>query len=193
MVAIVKYNAGNIQSVLFALERIGVEAVWTDDPEVLQGASHVIFPGVGEASTAMQYLRERELDKVIKGLTQPVLGICLGLQLFCAHSEENDAECLGIFDNQVRLFPAGAQKVPHIGWNGITHLQSPLFRGVEENAWTYFVHSYYAETGEWQCATCDYIVPFAAALHRDNFYAVQFHPEKSSGTGQQILRNFLTI
>jgi imidazole glycerol-phosphate synthase subunit HisH len=193
MVAIVKYNAGNIQSVLFALERLGIEATWTDDPETLQRASHVIFPGVGEASTAMRYLRARELDKVIKNLTQPVLGICLGMQVFCAYSEENDTECMGIFDNEIKLFHSNTLKVPHMGWNGIANLSSPLFEGLADNAWAYFVHSFYAETNPNTIATCDYVLPFSAGLQKDNFYGVQFHPEKSSTVGQVILSNFLKI
>ena len=195
MVAIVKYNAGNIQSVLFALERIGVEAVWTDDPDTLQQASHVIFPGVGEASSAMRYLRERELDQVIRHLEQPILGICLGLQLFCAHTEENDTECLGFFKNEVKRFHSDTLsiKVPHMGWNGISNLQGALFEGVPEHAWVYFVHSFYAVQNEHTCAVCDYALPFSAALQHKNIYAVQFHPEKSGAAGQRILQNFLSL
>jgi glutamine amidotransferase len=193
MIAIVKYNAGNIQSVRFALERLGKEAIWTDDPEVLQSASHVIFPGVGEASTAMHYLRERGLDTVISELKQPVLGICLGLQLFCAYSAENDTECMGIFNTEVRLFKSDTLKVPHIGWNNITGLKGPLFNGIDENAWMYFVHSYYAVANELTQATCAYTLPFAASLQKDNFYAVQFHPEKSGQVGQQVIGNFLAL
>ncbi|GAB4495149.1 MAG: imidazole glycerol phosphate synthase subunit HisH [Saprospiraceae bacterium] len=198
-IAIVKYNAGNVQSVLFALERLGVEAVWTDDPDELRSADRVIFPGVGEASSAMRYLRERGLDEVIRSLQQPVLGICLGLQLFCRYSEENDTTCLGIFDTDVRLFPSHLTshtphlKVPHMGWNNLSHLRGALFEGVMEESFVYFVHSYYAEISPATVAATNYGVDFSAALQRDNFYAVQFHPEKSGPVGQQILRNFLKI
>ena len=200
-VAIVKYNAGNVQSVRFALERLGVQSIWTDDPEELRRADRVIFPGVGEASSAMRYLRERGLDEVICSLRQPVLGICLGLQLFCRHSEENDTTCLGIFDAAVRKFQNSQSpisnsqqlKVPHIGWNKLCNLRGDLFEGVAEGSFAYFVHSYYAEENPASVATTDYGVKFGAALHRDNFYAVQFHPEKSSTVGQQILNNFLKI
>lgn len=205
-IAIVKYNAGNVQSVLFALERLGVEAVWTDDPDELRSADRVIFPGVGEASSAMRYLRERGLDEVIRSLEQPVLGICLGLQLFCRHSEENDTICLGIFDTDVRLFPShlashaspltphlSRLKVPHIGWNNLSHLRGALFEGVAEESFVYFVHSYYAEMNSAAVAKTNYGLDFSAALQRDNFYAVQFHPEKSGPVGQQILSNFLKI
>ncbi|MEH0155132.1 imidazole glycerol phosphate synthase subunit HisH [Limibacter armeniacum] len=193
-VAIVKYNAGNIQSVIYALNRLGVDPIVTDDPEELNKADKVIFPGVGEASTAMRYLKERGLDKVIPALKQPVLGICLGLQLMCKHSEENDTECLGIFDVPVQRFPHQENvKVPQMGWNKITHLKEPLFKGLDTESYVYFVHSYYAVLNEYTAAQTDYAVPFSASLHRDNFYAVQFHPEKSSEVGEQILRNFLEI
>ncbi len=199
MTAVVKYNAGNIQSVLFALERLGAEAVWTDDPETLRRADRVIFPGVGEASSAMHYLRERGLDDVIRSLQQPVLGICLGLQLFCRHSEEQNTDCLGIFDLAVRCFPAPAAgidnplKVPHMGWNTLRDLRSPLFNGLEDGEYMYFVHSYFAEYSPQAIATTDYGLAYSAALQRDNFYAVQFHPEKSGPAGQRILQNFLEI
>ena len=191
--AIIKYNAGNIQSVLYALERIGREAVVTDDPVVIREADKVIFPGVGEASTAMEYLRERGLDAVIRGLSQPVLGICLGLQLMCSYSEENDTDCLGIFDEQVRRFaPADASiKVPQIGWNNIYDLKTPLFEGVEEKSYCYFVHGYYASLGAQTIAKTEYGRAYSSALHRDNFYGVQFHPEKSAEAGERILRNFI--
>ncbi len=194
-IAIVKYNAGNVQSVLHALERLGETAIWTDDPEEIRRADRVIFPGVGEASSAMEHLRERGLDEVIRDLKQPVLGICLGLQLFCHHSEENDTDCLGIFDVAVRKFSSGADrlKVPHMGWNTLENLQGPLFDGVPEGSYAYFVHSYFAEKNQATMATTTYGVPFSAALQRDNFYAVQFHPEKSGATGQRILDNFLKI
>jgi imidazole glycerol-phosphate synthase subunit HisH len=191
--AIIKYNAGNIQSVLYALERIGREAVVTDDPVVIREADKVIFPGVGEASTAMDYLRERGLDGVIRGLTQPVLGICLGMQLMCNYSEENDTECLGIFAEKVRRFaPADASiKVPQIGWNNVYGLRSPLFEGVAEGSYCYFVHGYYASLGAHTIGRTDYGEPYSSALHRANFYGVQFHPEKSAAVGERILTNFI--
>jgi imidazole glycerol-phosphate synthase subunit HisH len=191
--AIVKYNAGNIQSVLYALERIGTTALVTDDVEEIKSADKVIFPGVGEASTAMQYLKERNLDKVIKDLKQPVLGVCLGMQLMCAYSEENDTECLEIFDEQVKKFDGssnGNYKVPQIGWNNVYDVKTDLFKGLN-NDYCYFVHSYYASLGEHTIATADYIQPYSAALHKDNFYGVQFHPEKSADAGEQILKNFI--
>ena len=192
---IIKYNAGNIQSVLYALERIGVEATVTDDVQQIQSADKVIFPGVGEASTAMNYLKERGLDIVIKNLTQPVLGICLGMQLMCKHSEENDIECLGIFDENVKKFKAEGLgfKVPQIGWNEIFNLQSPLFNGLKENDYCYFVHSYYAALGEHTIATTNYIQSYSSALQKNNFYGVQFHPEKSAKVGEQILKNFINL
>jgi imidazole glycerol-phosphate synthase subunit HisH len=188
---IIKYNAGNIQSVLYALERIGREAVVTDDPMAIREADKVIFPGVGEASTAMDYLRERGLDTVIRGLSQPVLGICLGLQLMCRYSEENDTDCLGIFDEKVRRFPAAGGKVPQIGWNNIYDLRTPLFEGVGEKSYCYFVHGYYASLGAQTIAKTEYGQAYSSALHRDNFYGVQFHPEKSAEAGERILRNFI--
>lgn len=188
---IIKYNAGNIRSVRYALDRIGVEATVTDDPELITGADKVIFPGVGEASSAMQYLRERKLDEVIRNLKQPVLGICVGMQLLCRHSEENDTPCLGVFDLEVKRFPATAGKVPQIGWNNIHHLRAPLFAGIAENSFVYFVHSYYVEKSPSAVATADYGLSYSAAIHRDNFYAVQFHAEKSAETGAAILTNFI--
>ncbi len=192
---IIKYNAGNIQSVLYALERIGASAVVTDNVEEMQAADNVIFPGVGEASTAMNYLRQRRLDEVIKNLRQPILGVCLGMQLMCAYSEENNTECLGIFDEQVKRFaPAtGAIKVPQIGWNDIYNLRSDLFSNLKDNSYCYFVHSYFAALGNDTIATANYVQPYSAALHRDNFYGVQFHPEKSAEVGEQILKNFISI
>jgi imidazole glycerol phosphate synthase, glutamine amidotransferase subunit len=194
-VVILKYNAGNIQSVLYALERIGRQAVVTDDEEQIRTADKVIFPGVGEANSAMRYLKERQLDKLIKELKQPVLGICLGMQLMCEHSEENDTQCLGIFPEKVRLFtPQDASlKVPQIGWNNIFNLKSPLFKDVPENSFCYFVHGYYAALGNDTIATADYVQPYSAALHRDNFYGVQFHPEKSATVGEKIIQNFLEL
>jgi glutamine amidotransferase len=192
---IIKYNAGNIQSVLYALERIGVQATVTDDVQQIQSADKVIFPGVGEASTAMNYLKERGLDEVIKNLTQPVLGICLGMQLMCKHSEENDTDCLGIFEEEVKRFKAEGLgfKVPQIGWNNIFNLKTPLFNGLKENDFCYFVHGYYAALGEHTIATTNYIQPYSSALQKDNFYGVQFHPEKSAIVGEEILSNFLNL
>ncbi len=192
---IIKYNAGNIQSVLYALERIGKEAVVTDDHEKIRSADKVIFPGVGEASSAMRYLREHQLDNVIKNLQQPVLGICLGMQLMCEYSEENDTRCLGIFNEKVKLFTPGDAplKVPQIGWNNIYNLKTKLFQGLPENTYCYFVHGYYAALGEHTIATADYVQPYSAGLHRDNFYGVQFHPEKSAQAGERIIQNFLEL
>ncbi|MBW7892595.1 MAG: imidazole glycerol phosphate synthase subunit HisH [Chitinophagaceae bacterium] len=194
---IIKYNAGNIQSVLYALERIGLEATVTDDPEWISGADKVIFPGVGEASSAMQYLKERKLDLLIRNLRQPVLGICLGMQLMCRYSEENHVECLNIFNEEVRLFKNTSErrqdewKIPQIGWNTIKNLKTPLFHAVSPGSFVYYVHSYYADIGSHTIATTEYILPYSASLHRDNFYGVQFHPEKSAVTGEQIIKNFI--
>ncbi|MFT4016371.1 MAG: imidazole glycerol phosphate synthase subunit HisH [Agriterribacter sp.] len=195
---IIKYNAGNIQSVLYALDRIGVQAKVTDDVAEIQQADKVIFPGVGEASSAMRYLKERGLDVVIKNLKQPVLGICLGMQLMCRFSEENDVDCLNIFDEDVKYFGKAANvdnrlKIPQIGWNNIYDLKSPLFDNVPQNSYTYFVHSYYAALGEHTIATTNYVIPYSSALHKDNFYGTQFHPEKSAGVGEQILKNFAQL
>ncbi|MEN9701811.1 MAG: imidazole glycerol phosphate synthase subunit HisH [Bacteroidota bacterium] len=192
---IIQYNAGNIQSVLYALERLGVQATVTDNVEAIQSADKVIFPGVGEASTAMQYLQERGLDKIIKNLKQPVFGICLGMQLMCTYSEENDTNCLGIFEEQVKLFKPNEAtiKVPQIGWNTITDLKSNLFKGVIEESYAYFVHGYYAALGKHTIATTNYVQPYSSALHKDNFYGVQFHPEKSAKVGEQIIQNFLDL
>lgn len=195
--AIIKYNAGNIQSVLYALERIGARAHVTDNVEEIRAADKVIFPGVGEASSAMNYLRERKLDEVIRSLQQPVLGICLGMQLLCSYSEENDTRCIGIFDEQVKKFtPAEknlALKVPQIGWNDVFNLSSVLFNQIPEHSYYYFVHGFYAALGEHTIATADYVQPYSAALQKDNFYGVQFHPEKSAAVGEQLLKNFLAI
>lgn len=192
---IIQYNAGNIQSVLYALERLGVTATVTDNLEAIQAADKVIFPGVGEASTAMQYLQARGLDQVIKNLKQPVFGICLGMQLMCAYSEENNTNCLGIFEAQVKLFkPVNATiKVPQIGWNTIANLKTDLFKGVKEDSFAYFVHGYYAALGEHTIATTNYVQPYSSALQKDNFYGVQFHPEKSARVGEQIIQNFLNL
>lgn len=192
-VVLIKYNAGNIQSVLYALERIGVTATVTDDHDQIRSADKVLFPGVGEAYSAMQSLKEKNLDKVIKELKQPVLGICVGLQLMCKHSEERDTQGLGIFDVEVRKFPLMGFKIPQIGWNDIYNLQTDMFMGVQDNSYVYFVHSYYAELSEWTVATADYAVEYSAALQKDNFYGVQFHTEKSAGTGEKILRNFIAL
>lgn len=191
-IVIIKYNAGNIRSVLYALERLGINACVSDEPEVIKAADKVIFPGVGEASSAMSYLRERGLDKLICSLTQPVLGICLGLQLMCKHSEEGDVDCLGIFPQEVKLFPA-QEKVPQIGWNDVFDLKTPLFKEVKEHSYVYFVHSYYAEFGENTIATANYMMNYSAALHKDNFYAMQYHPEKSGDIGEQMLKNFIEM
>jgi glutamine amidotransferase len=192
---IIKYNAGNIQSVLYALERIGMNAEVTDDIERIKKSDKVIFPGVGEASSAMRYLQERKLDKLICDLTQPVLGICLGMQLMCRYSEENETNCLGIFDEEVKLFKASEPgfKIPQIGWNTIFDLGTPLFKDVAEESYCYFVHSYYASLGEHTIGTTNYIQPYSSALKKNNFYGVQFHPEKSATVGEQILKNFLDI
>ena len=190
-VAIVKYNAGNVESVKNALKRLGVEPVLTDDAEDLKAADKIIFPGVGEASTAMTYLREKNLDKVIKSLTQPVLGICLGMQLLCEFSDENETACLGILPYRVRRFESAALKIPQMGWNNIFGLKSVLFDGVAENSYVYFVHSFYVEKGAETIADCDYGVKFSAAVNHKNFYAVQFHTEKSGAVGARILENFL--
>ena len=194
-IAIVKYNAGNIQSVLYALERIGLSALVTDDAEQIQKADKVIFPGVGEARTAMQYLQERNLDQLIQNLKQPVLGICLGMQLMCAHSEENETTCLGIFENKVKYFTTDTPtiKVPQMGWNTISQLKTNLFHQIPEKSYAYFVHGYYAELSEYTIATTHYIQPYSSALQKDNFYGVQFHPEKSAAIGEQILQNFIHI
>ena len=193
IVSIIKYNAGNIQSVLFALERIGITATVTDDPELLRSSDKVIFPGVGEASTAMNYLKERNLDKLIISLKQPVLGICLGMQLLCDYSEENGTNCLGIFKTQVRKF-TGDLKIPQIGWNKISVTSTTLLlKEISENPYCYFVHSYYADLCAETGAETDYSIPFSSALAKDNFYGVQFHPEKSAATGEQILKNFLAL
>lgn len=194
-VAIVKYNAGNIRSVDCALRRLGVEAHVTADKEWLQSADKVIFPGVGEAETTMKHLKATGLDGLIKDLRQPVLGICLGMQLMCRHSEEGNVDCLRIFDADVKRFvpQRHEEKVPHMGWNTVGKLNSPLFQGVRDGEFVYFVHSFYVPDGEFTAATTDYILPFSAALHKDNFYATQFHPEKSGDTGEKILRNFLEL
>lgn len=192
MIAILKYNAGNVQSVENAIQRLGYETVVTDDVEMLKSADKVIFPGVGEASSAMAYLVERGLDKVIRELKQPVLGICLGMQLLCSFSEEGNVEGIGVFDNEVKLFPP-YDIVPHMGWNDFILLEGSLFEGINESEDFYFVHSYYATLDKNTIAVNNYILPFSAALQKDNFYAVQFHPEKSGKAGEQLLKNFLEL
>ena len=194
-VAIIKYNAGNIYSVDYALKRLGVTPIITADPALLRKADKVIFPGVGEAFTTMEYLRAHQLDQVIKSLKQPVLGICLGMQLMCQHSEEGNADCLGIFPTAVKRFQPTRHedKVPHMGWNTLTNVQSALFEGGLEGQFVYFVHSYYVPLNDFTAATTDYILPFSASLHKDNFYASQFHPEKSGSVGEQMLKNFLQL
>ena len=194
-VAVVKYNAGNIRSVDYALKRLGVEAVITADKEELQSADKVIFPGVGEAETTMNHLKATGLDELIKNLRQPVLGICLGMQLMSRYSEEGEVDCLNIFDVDVKGFVPQRHeyKVPHMGWNTIGKTNSKLFEGFTEEEFVYFVHSFYVPTCKFTAATTDYIHPFSAALHKDNFYATQFHPEKSGKTGEKILTNFLNL
>lgn len=194
-VAIIKYNAGNICSVDYALKRLGVAPIITADPEILRKADKVIFPGVGEALTTMEYLRAHRLDEVIQTLKQPVLGICLGMQLLCQHSEEGDTDCLGIFPADVKRFQPNRHedKVPHMGWNTLSHVNSDLFKGDLEGKFVYFVHSYYVPVNAYTAATTDYIQPFSASLHKANFYATQFHPEKSGSVGEQILKNFLQL
>jgi glutamine amidotransferase len=191
--AIIKYNAGNIQSVSFALERLGIDFTITESAEEIRKADRVIFPGVGEASTTMKYLRDKKLDKVIVSLKQPVLGICLGMQLMCAYSEENNTDCLGIFNETVKLFlPTGDMKVPHMGWNTLTISDSWLTSELE-NKYAYFVHSYYVPVNTNTSAITEYINPFSAAMHKDNFYAVQFHPEKSAQAGELVLKSFFNV
>jgi len=192
MIAILKYSAGNIKSVQNALFRLGYESIITDIHSEILNAEKVIFPGVGEASSAIHYLEERGLDKLIISLRQPVLGICLGLQLMCRYSEEGDTKCLGIFDSDVRLFPP-VEKIPHIGWNNCMTMKGDLFNGITIKDDLYYVHSYYAEISSNTIATCDYILPFSAAMQKGNFYATQFHPEKSAETGEKILKNFLEL
>ena len=195
IMVIIKYNAGNIQSVLYALERIGMQAMVTDDHDAIHSADKIIFPGVGEARSAMKYLRERNLDKIIKNLQQPVLGICLGMQLMCTYSEENDTECLGIFDTAVKKFQVEnlELKVPQIGWNKVSDISAPLFTGIGNDPYCYFVHSYYAELCEETAATTVYGIKFSSALSKNNFYGVQFHPEKSAAAGEKIIRNFIDL
>ncbi|MFD0998758.1 imidazole glycerol phosphate synthase subunit HisH [Ohtaekwangia kribbensis] len=191
--AIIKYNAGNIQSVSFALERLGVDFTITDNAEEIMKADKVLFPGVGEASTTMRYLRDKKLDQLVPALKQPVLGICLGMQLMCRHSEENDTTCMGIFDEEVKLFvPKDDLKVPHMGWNNVVKANGWLDPAIE-NQYAYFVHSYYVPVNSYTSAVTEYITPFSSAMHRDNFYAAQFHPEKSAKAGELVLKSFLKV
>ena len=192
-VAVVKYNAGNIQSVMNALRRVGVDPVLTDNPVELRKADRVIFPGQGEASHAMEYLQTYGLDQVIKSLTQPVLGICIGQQLMCEHSEEGNVDCLGIFPARVLRFhpQKHEQKVPHMGWNQLENVQDPLLEGINEGAFVYFVHSFYVPTTDYTIATTNHILSFSSAMRKGNFMATQFHPEKSGSVGERILTNFL--
>ena len=192
-VGIVRYNGGNTVSVINALTRLGAEAFVSDSPDELSGADKVIFPGVGEASSAMESLRSAGLDRVIPQLGQPVLGICLGMQLMCEHSEENDTSCLGVLPERVKLFRSSEVKVPHVGWNTITSSDSPLFKGVAAGEYMYFVHSYYVESGPSTIATTDYSGKFAVAVAAKNFYGVQFHPERSGRAGSHVLENFLRL
>lgn len=195
MIAIIKYNAGNVLSVQYALKRLGYDAIVTDDHAKIKSADKIIFPGVGNANAAMQSLKEKDLDKVIKQLTQPVLGICVGMQLLCNHSEENNTDCMGIVDLEVKKFSAETinYKIPQMGWNTIYNYKSALFDGIEEKAFVYFVHSYYAETGKETIAATDYIIEYSSVVQKDNFYGVQFHVEKSAETGDKILLNFLNL
>ena len=194
-VAIVKYNAGNIGSVENAVKRLGIEPVVTDDVELIQSADRVIFPGQGEARSTMNYLKAHRLDEVIVNLKQPVLGICIGMQLLCRHSEEQDTDCLGVFDVDVKRFipQQHADKVPQMGWNTVEDTKSELFEGFEKPEFVYFIHSFYVPTCDWTIATTDYIQPYSSALHKDNFFATQFHPEKSGKVGERILKNFIQL
>lgn len=194
-VAIVKYNAGNIGSVENAVKRLGLQPLVTDNPELIMNADRVIFPGQGEARSTMAYLKDHKLDELIINLKQPVLGICIGMQLLCRHSEEYDTDCLGVFDVDVKKFipQKHEEKVPQMGWNTVENTKSPLFKGFEKPEFVYFVHSFYAPLSEYTIAETNYIQPYSSALHKDNFYATQFHPEKSGSVGERILRNFIEL
>lgn len=191
-VVLINYNAGNVQSVRNAFRRLGVELELTNDPEKIKSAEKVIFPGVAEASTTMKFLREKSLDKLLKDLKQPFLGICLGMHILCSTSEESNTDCFGVYDIDIKRFK-DVPKVPHMGWNTLTKLKSPLFKGIEEGEFVYFVHSYFADVSNYTIATSNYGTPFSAAIQKDNFYGVQFHPEKSAETGAKILQNFLDL
>ncbi len=191
-IAIIRYNAGNIESVRNALIKLGVEPLITGNPQTIQNADKVIFPGVGEASSAMAYLRYQQLDKMLLSLEQPVLGICLGMQLMCDFSSEGNTKCLGLIPGQVEKFTV-PKKVPHMGWNQIRNLKSPVFKGIEDDSYVYFVHSYYVGENNYTIAASDYETNFSAALHYENYYATQFHPEKSGVTGMRILKNFIEL
>lgn len=193
MIAVIDYDTGNLRSVANALGRLGAEYTITSSPAEIRSADRVLLPGVGEASSAMAKLRERGLIEVIRSLTQPVLGICIGVQLLCRHSEENDTECLGIFDNEVRKFDLPDLKVPHMGWNSITDLRTPLFDGIEEGAYVYYVHSFAPTLNDDTIATTEYGYPFSAAIAKNNFFGTQFHPEKSASVGERLLQNFLKL
>ena len=193
-IAIIKYNAGNVASVMYALDRIGQNYQLTDDHEQIKKADKVIFPGVGEASTAMAYLKEKGLDTLIKGLKQPVLATCIGMQLLCKHSEEGNVDCIGVFDVEVKKFISKDLKIPHVGWNSIDKRgENPLMKGLKEEEFVYFVHSFYAPVNQCTTAVCEYVQPFSAMLQKDNFYAAQFHAEISGKAGEQILKNFLAL
>ena len=193
-IAIIKYNAGNVASVMYALDRIGMNYSWTDEEEEIRTADKVIFPGVGEASTAMAYLREKQLDRLIPTLKQPVLATCIGMQLLCKYSEENDTTCMGVFDVAIKRFQSTDLKIPHVGWNSIEALgQNPLMKGLNASEYVYFVHSYYAPLNPYTSAICDYVQPFSAMLQKDNFYAAQFHAEISGQAGQRVIENFLAL
>jgi glutamine amidotransferase len=193
-IAIIKYNAGNVASVMYALDRIGMKYSWTDEEEEIRSADKVIFPGVGEASTAMAYLREKQLDRLIPTLKQPVLATCIGMQLLCKHSEENDTTCMGVFDVEIKRFQSTDLKIPHVGWNSIeAQGENKLMKGLSASEYVYFVHSYYAPVNPYTTAICDYVQPFSAMLQKDNFYAAQFHAEISGLAGQNIIENFLAL
>jgi glutamine amidotransferase len=193
-IAIIKYNAGNVASVMYALDRIGQKYKWTDDPEEIKKADKVIFPGVGEASTAMAYLKEKGLDTLIRGLKQPVLATCIGMQLLCKHSEEGNVDCIGVFDVEVKKFVSQDLKIPHVGWNSITEKgENPLMKGLKAEEFVYFVHSFYVPVNAYTTSVCEYVQPFSAMLNKDNFYAAQFHAEISGKAGEQILKNFLAL
>ncbi len=193
-IAIIKYNAGNVASVMYALDRIGMKYSWTDEEDEIRSADKVIFPGVGEASTAMAYLREKQLDRLIPTLKQPVLATCIGMQLLCKHSEENDTTCMGVFDVKIKRFQSTELKIPHVGWNSIeSQGENKLMKGLSASEYVYFVHSYYAPVNPYTTAICDYVQPFSAMLQKDNFYAAQFHAEISGLAGQNIIENFLAL